>query len=96
MLYLLPFLAWIAAITSGVLLFALWEMGELRRYGGASLLGWFLAAGYCQLFGSTPVVSAIGLVFQSILAVARIVRFRRSKQAGRSARAGGRRRSPGT
>jgi hypothetical protein len=78
MLYLLPSLAWIAAITSGVLLFLLWDMGELRRYGGAAHAGWFLAAGYFQLFGSTPVVSALGLVFQSILAVALLIRFRQA------------------
>ena len=76
MLQILPFLTWLAAITSAVLLAVLWQLDELRRSSIALLLGWFLVAGYCQFFGSTPLVRALGLVFQTILAVSLSFRWK--------------------
>ena len=78
MLQVFPFLAWLAAVTSAVLLLLLWYFGELRRYSGAALLGWFLIAGYCQFLGGSPVVSAIGLFLQTILAIVLALRWKLS------------------
>jgi hypothetical protein len=76
LLQILPFLGWLAPITSGVLLAFLWNDGELRRYTGPVLLAWFLLAGYFQFFGNTPVVSAVALLFQAILAIVLFLRFK--------------------
>lgn len=76
MLQILPFLSWLASIASGVLLAVLWNLGELRRYSGAALLAWFLLAGYFQFFGSTPLVSAVALLFQTILATGLLLRWK--------------------
>ena len=76
MLEIFPFLTWVAAITSGVLLASLWNFGELRRYSGAALLGWFLLAGYFQFFGGSPVVRAVALLFQTILAIVLSLRWK--------------------
>ena len=76
MLQILPFLTWLAAVASGVLLAVLWNLGELRRYTGAALLAWFLLAGCFQFFGNTPIVSAVALLFQTILAIALFLRWK--------------------
>ena len=78
MLQMFPFLPWLAAITSAALLASLWNLGELRRYTGAGLLCWFLIAGYCQFFGGSPVVRAVGLFFQTILAIVLSLRRKHS------------------
>jgi hypothetical protein len=75
-LQIFPFLTWLAAITSGVLLAALWNLGELRRYSLAALLGWFLLAGYCQFLAGSPVVAALGLLLQTILAICLSLRWK--------------------
>jgi hypothetical protein len=75
-LYILPFLTWLAAIASAALLVVLWQFGELRGNGLALVLGWFLAAGYCQFFAGSPVVEAAGIALQTILAIGLILRFR--------------------
>lgn len=69
MLQILPFLVWLAPITSGVLLVILWDLGELRRLSAAAFLIWFLLAGYLQFFAGSPIASAVGLGSQTILAV---------------------------
>lgn len=76
MLYIFPFLTWLAAIASVVLLVVLWKFDELRRSTGALLLGWFLLAAYCQFFGGSPMVSGVGLLLQTILAVVLSVRWK--------------------
>ena len=76
MLYLLPVLTWLAAIASAALLIVLWLFGELRGNGLALVLGWFLAAGYCQFFAKSPVVGAAGIALQTFLAICLILRFR--------------------
>ncbi len=78
MLYFFPFLAWLAPITSGVLLATLWNLGELRGYSGAALLGWFVVASYCQFFAGSPVIHAVGLFLQTILAIVLSLRWRLS------------------
>jgi hypothetical protein len=75
-LYILPFLTWLAAIASAALLIVLWQFGELRGNGLALLLGWYLAAGYCQFFSKSPVVEAVGIALQTFLAISLILRFR--------------------
>jgi hypothetical protein len=73
---ILPFLTWLAAITSVVLLVVSWKFGELRRSGVAALVGWFLVAAYCQFFGGSPLVSAVGLFLQTMLAILLMIRWR--------------------
>jgi len=76
MLYILPFLTWFAAITSAALIVMSWKLGELRRFSGGALLAWFLIAGYCQFLGGSPVVRAVGLFFQTALAIVLSVRWK--------------------
>jgi hypothetical protein len=76
MIQLFPFAAWIALLTSVGFLIMLWTAGELAPGLGAVLVGCLLAAGYCQFFGPSVVVSAIGLVLQTLLAVYLIVRWK--------------------
>jgi len=76
MLQIFPFVAWLAALSSVVLLALLWSLGELRRYSGAALLGWFLIAGYCQFFGGSPGLRAVGLLFETILAIVLSLRWK--------------------
>lgn len=76
MLYIFPFLTWFAAIASGVLLYFLWDIEDLRGYKAVGHLAWFVAAGYCQFFRSTPVVTALGLAAQTLLAIVLLVRWK--------------------
>jgi len=77
-LQIFPITAWLAAITSAVLLAVLWNLGELGRRSLAVLLGWFLLAGYCQFLAGSAVVSAVGLLLQTLLAIYLILRWRLS------------------
>lgn len=76
MLYALPFLAWLAAITSAVLLAVLWNLGELRGGSLAVLLFLFLLAAYCQFLAGSVVAGAVGLALQTLLAIGLILRWR--------------------
>ena len=76
MLEILPFIAWLAALTSSTLLFVLWKFGDLKRRSLAALVGWFMLAGYCQFFGSSAVISAAGLVLQTVLAICLMIRWK--------------------
>ena len=78
MLQIFPFLAWLAVVTSTVLLIALWHLGQLRPRGFAFLLGWLLVAAYCQFVAASAVVAAAGLLLQTMLAVYLIVRWKLS------------------
>lgn len=73
---LLPFLAWLAVITSAVALVGLASLGELRRRTLVVLTGWFLLAGYCQFFGGSIIVVTVGLSLQTILAIVLVLRWR--------------------
>lgn len=76
MLQLLPFLAWLAVITSATLLTLLWSLGELRRAGAGLALGWFLLAAYLQFFAGAALVQAAGLAAQTILAIGLLLRWK--------------------
>jgi hypothetical protein len=76
MLVLFPFAAWLAALTSVVMLILLASIGELGRLGGVILVCWLLAAFYCQFFGPSVIVAAIGLGLQTMLAIYLIARWR--------------------
>ena len=78
MVQILPFLAWLAAITSAVLLIVLWRLGELRRLSVGVLLGWFLLAAYCQFLAASAIVGSVGLLFQTILAIYLMLRWKLS------------------
>ena len=71
-----PWLAWIAAAASLVLLVVLWRLGEVRQGSLAPLAGAFLVAAYGQFISASAVVNSVGLVLQTILAIYLIVRFR--------------------
>ena len=76
MLPILPFLAWLATITSGVCLIRLWSLGTLRRRDLSAALACFLVAVWCQFLGGSASVSAAGLAFQTILAIYLTFRWR--------------------
>jgi hypothetical protein len=73
---LFPFATWIALVTSAVLLIVLWTLGELRPRGGSTLLGWFVAAAYCQFFARSVGVAAMGLALQTMLAIYLLLRWK--------------------
>ncbi len=75
MLSLFPFVGWLAAATSVVLLAMLWSSGDLGAGPGLAAIAWLLGAGYCQLSGHWA-ISAIGLAMQTLLAITLIVRWR--------------------
>ena len=76
MLQVFPFIAWLATVTSAVLLILLWILGEVRRRDVALLAGGFVLAAYCQFAAGSPVVAAVGLILQTILAVYLLLRWR--------------------
>jgi len=67
---------WVAAATSAVMLLMLYAAGDLHARGGAIAVGWFVLAASCQFAGDSPIVVTLGLVLQTILAVALITRWR--------------------
>ena len=78
MLQLFPFVVYLAPITSLVLLVMLASAGELRRRAGLVLSAIFAVAVYYQFLGGSPVVTALGLGLQTLLAIYLIVRWRLS------------------
>lgn len=74
----LPFVVWLAIVTSAVMLVVIWVSGESGRTHGSVALGWLLVAGYCQLFGTSAVMAAIGLILQTLLAIYLLVRWKLS------------------
>jgi hypothetical protein len=76
MLILAPILVWLAAGASAVLIVMLWSSGDLGPRGFAVAAAWLLAAGYCQFSATSPLVSAIGLALQTLLAAGLIIRWR--------------------
>ncbi len=74
MMTIAPWLAWLAAITSFVLLvFRSTGDGETPRPWLALLWIWFAAAAYQQFFGRTSPVNAGGLAAQTLLAIVLLV-----------------------
>jgi hypothetical protein len=73
---LFPFIAWIAPITSFVLLAVLWQFGELGRPSLVILPGWFLVAAYLQFGSSSMGLGATGLLLQTILALYLFMRWK--------------------
>lgn len=78
MLQIFPFLAWVAVVTSAVLLIVLWRFEELGARSVAILVPWFLIAAYSQLFGSSGTQVALGLVLQTVLALYLVLRWKLS------------------
>jgi hypothetical protein len=76
---ILPFLTWLAALTSAFVLAALWFSGEMRGRTLAVLLAWFALAAYCQFFAGSVVLGAVGLALQTVLAAGLIVRWKVSR-----------------
>ena len=76
MVQIFPFLAWIAAVVSLVLLVVLWRGGEARPGSLPPLVGAFLVAAYGQFVSASSLVNTVGLVLQTILAIYLVVRFR--------------------
>jgi ABC-type polysaccharide transport system permease subunit len=75
-LLILPFVAWVAIVTSVVQLAALFAFGDLSPRVLAILTAWCGAAAYLQFFGVSPAVSAAGLALQTLLAICLILRWR--------------------
>lgn len=76
MLQIFPFLQWLAPIASAVLLILLSRFGDLSRRAAGLALGCFLIAGYMQFFGGSPVMGAVGLLLQTLVALALFLRWR--------------------
>jgi len=74
----IPFISWLAALTSVVTMGLLWTSGELGPRAGAALCAWFLVALYLQIFGASVMVAAIGLSLQTILAAYLSIRLKLS------------------
>lgn len=67
---LFPWLAWVAAITSFVLLVVRWSVDDgSPRWWLAALTGCFLLSGYLQFFSPSEPLQVTGLVIQTLLAV---------------------------
>jgi hypothetical protein len=77
-LQIFPFLAYLAVVTSAVLLVLLSASGEVGRTQRVVLAAWLLAAGYCQFFGISAAVATAGLALQTALAVYLILRWKLS------------------
>jgi hypothetical protein len=60
---------WLAAVSSAVLLLALWAAGELGLLHRVVLGCWLLIAGYLQFFAESPAMTTVGLVLQTGLAI---------------------------
>jgi hypothetical protein len=73
---LAPWLAWLAAITSLVLLLTRSAGGSVHPLTIALLWTWFAAAGYLQFFGQDVVTSTAGLAAQTVLAVGLLIASR--------------------
>jgi len=71
---LVPFVVWLAFLTSAVMLILLWP--DIGPRSCIVLPAWFLIAGYLQVFGHSMSVSACGLALQTLLAVYLIVCWR--------------------
>ena len=76
MLQLLPFLTWLAPITSAFLLIVLWHSRELRPRSLLPLLALFALAGYCQFFAVSLVAGPMGLGLQTGLAIGLMIRWK--------------------
>jgi hypothetical protein len=67
---------WLAPATSVVLLIVLWTCGEVSRRQGVVLLCWLLVAGYCQFSGRSVLVTSVGRVLQTFLAIYLVLRWK--------------------
>lgn len=76
MLLFFPYIVWVAAITSAVLLVVLSQLGELGPPSLAVLSCWFLVAAYLQFGASSDIMGAVGLLLQTTLAVYLILRWK--------------------
>ena len=76
MLHLLPFLAWLGAIVSLVILVLLRIFGGVDRRSLLPLFGAFLVAAYAQFVSRSDLVNKVGLVLQTLLAVYLLVRIK--------------------
>jgi len=75
-LQIFPFLAWVAVVTSAVLLALLWSLGDLGRGGAGVLLGCFLLAVCFQFLGASALLQAAGLALQTLLAICLLIRWK--------------------
>jgi len=75
-LQIFPLLAWIAAVTSAVLIVVLWTARNLGRREVSVLAVWFVVAGFCQFRGSSAFSTTAGLVLQTVLAIYLIFRWK--------------------
>jgi hypothetical protein len=76
MLQQFPYLAWIPPAASVVLLLVAWKFSRVNRRSLVPLLGAFLVAEYAQWGAGSPLVSTVGLVLQTLLAVYLVARLK--------------------
>jgi hypothetical protein len=76
MIQFIPFIDWLAALTSITLLIVLWRAGDIGQVEAAILGLWFTAAAGVQVFSDSFLATRIALAFQTVLAVYLIIRWR--------------------
>lgn len=73
---MIPFIDWLAALTSIALLIVLWRSGDIGQIEAPVLAVWFVAAAGVQVFSDSFLASKIALALQTVLAVYLIIRWR--------------------
>ncbi len=76
MIQIFPFALWLAVVSSAVLLIALWGSGDMSPSHAVVLVVWLIAAAYLQFFAASPVLAALGLALQTLLAVYLVIRMK--------------------
>lgn len=66
----IPFIDWLAALTSLTLLIVLWKEGDTGQVAAVVLGVWFVAAAGVQVFSDSFLATRIALALQTVLAVA--------------------------
>ena len=76
MIQFIPFIDWLAALTSITLLIVLWRAADIGQFETAALGVLFAAAAGVQVFSDSFLATRIALALQTVLAVHLIIRWR--------------------
>ena len=78
MIQFIPFIDWLAALTSITLLIVLWRAADIGQLEAAVLGAWFATAAGVQVFSDSFLATRVALALQTVLAVYLIIRWRMS------------------
>lgn len=76
MIQFIPFIDWLAALTSITLLIVMWQGSDLGRIEAPVLAAWFGAAAAAQGFSESFLAARLALAAQTVLAAYLIIRWR--------------------